>query len=178
MTLLESRSCTKAFSLIPSCLAAFFSPSRRIYDFARVILCNTVQTSNIYPSQTIKEVMKRRTFVLGLSLGAIITLTALVGASTVFASSNSYNCNNLAPTKSCGQSYSAWSFSSDVTSNSASQTICAGYVISGTTYCTAVTTGFGAGFTGSSSVSFSSYYDNAGSSTTSIGVTDTYCNCN
>lgn len=122
--------------------------------------------------------MRHKTFVLAIAMGAIFSLAVFAGVSVVFATSNSFNCNNLAPTHSCGHSYSAWSFSSDVTSNSASQTICAGYVLSGTTYCTAVTTGYGAGFTGNSSVSFSSYYDNAGSSSTNIGVTDIYCNCN
>ena len=121
--------------------------------------------------------MKRKTSILALSLGAIISLTVLAGTSAVFATTHSFNCT-LSPTQSCGYSYSAWSFSSDVTSNSASQTICAGYVLSGTTYCTAVTTGLGAGFTGSSSVSFSSYYDNAGSSSTTIGASYVYCNCN
>lgn len=74
-----------------------------------------------------------------------IVLTFLAGISVVFATTNSYNCT-LSAGATCGKSYTAYSFSSNVNSNSASQYICAGYVLSGTVYCTQnIITGSGSG---------------------------------
>jgi len=121
--------------------------------------------------------MRNKTYVLAISMGAIISLAVFAGASVVFATTNSYNCT-LSSGTHCGKSYTAYSFDSDVTSNSASQPICAGYVLSGTVYCTPnITIGYGSSFSNSYSQSFSSYYRNDGSGSTTIGVSDIYCNC-
>jgi len=121
--------------------------------------------------------MENKTYVLAISMGAIISLTFFAGVSAVFASSSTYNCT-LASGGTCGKSYSAYSLNTYINSNSNSATICAGYQLSGQSpTCANIVTGGGDDYTGSQQVSISSYYHNVNGPSTTISVTDTYCNC-
>ena len=121
--------------------------------------------------------MKPKILILAIPLGAVVSLSVLAGSSIVFATNTSYNCN-LGAGSHCGSSYTALSFQSNVNSNSAGTKICAGYVYNSTIHCISITTGQGSGFDGTyGTISFSSYYKNTGSTSTTIGVTDFTCNC-
>ena len=120
--------------------------------------------------------MENKTYVI--ALGALFALTALlIAVPATFAFGSTFNCN-LSAGSNCGESHTAYYFTSYVKSTSPSVTICAGYEISGTVTCNDVSAGNnGAGFSEMSSVSFSSYYRNDGSQSTSGSFTDTWCNC-
>jgi hypothetical protein len=142
----------------------------RVYHYVNV---------NLIPVPCSRKATKTKVYVLAILAGASISLAIFSGISAVIATTNSYQCS-LNPGDHCGTSYSAWSFDSDVTSNTggSSSQICAGYVISGTVTCTDVVTGYGSSFSNSGSTSFSSYYKDVGSSSTTIHVSDIYCDCN
>jgi hypothetical protein len=119
--------------------------------------------------------MRHRNYSLAIVIA--ITLSVFAAIAMVRAITNTYNCT-LSGHTTCGVGYTAYTFQSNINSNSENVLVCAGYQVSGgNPVCTSIYTGQGLGFSGSSSVSFSSYYHNTSPYTTVVNVSDVYCNC-
>ena len=120
--------------------------------------------------------MTRKLYII-FAAGFVIAFAAFAFVASVSATTNTYNCT-LTGYSSCGKAYTAWSFQSNINSNSEDVLVCAGYQIgSGNPVCSSIKTGQGDGFSGGSSTSFDSYYKNTSPYTTTVNVSDVYCNC-